>query len=58
MRYIFSLAYKNISRNRRRSLLSFSAIALTVMVVAIMESYTRGIVNDMKKNIFLFETAT
>lgn len=47
---MFKLAWKNIFRNKRRSLLSASAIFFAVLFVASMLSLYEAMVNDMKEN--------
>jgi len=55
-KFIILTAWKNIFRNKRRSLLSISAIAVAVSLVCFMKSYVDGLMENMAKNIFLFQT--
>ena len=48
---MFKLAWKNILRNKRRSILSASAIFLAVVFVAAMLSLYEGMIQDMKNNV-------
>jgi len=51
-----SLAFRNIRRNRRRSLLSGAAIALVGMAMVFMFSFIAGMKADMSGNIFKYVT--
>ncbi|OGS21727.1 MAG: hypothetical protein A2252_11605 [Elusimicrobia bacterium RIFOXYA2_FULL_39_19] len=55
--YIYRMAFRNISRNKKRTALSAFAIAMAVMIVCFMKSYTTGLFNNVKNNVFSFETA-
>ena len=55
--YVYKMALRNISRNKRRTALSAIAIALAVLFVVTMKSYMGGIWGSMTKNIYVFETA-
>lgn len=48
---MFKLAWKNILRNKRRSILSASAIFLAVIFVSAMLSLYEGMIKDMQDNI-------
>lgn len=48
---MFKLAWKNILRNKRRSLLSASAIFIAVILVSAMLSLYESMISDMKNNI-------
>ncbi len=54
--YIYKMALRNIGRNKRRTILSLSAIALAVIFVCFMKSYITGFTKNIKNNIFLFES--
>ncbi len=54
--YIYKMALRNIGRNKRRTILSLSAIALAVIFVCFMKSYIIGFTKNIKNNIFLFES--
>jgi len=51
---IYSIALRNISRNKRRSLLSGSAIAIATFAVVFLFGYIAGILNDMENNLFTY----
>lgn len=45
------IAYRNIKRNKRRSILSGAAIAIAVMTIVFMFGFIGGMMNDYKKNV-------
>ncbi len=45
------LAFRNIQRNRRRTLLSGSTIAIAAFVVCVMFAFEYGMIKDMEMNI-------
>lgn len=47
----FSLAFKNIRRNVRRTVLSASAIFLVAIVLCLLFAFENGMVNDMMENV-------
>ncbi len=49
-------AFRNVTRNMRRSLLSATAIAVAAMSIVFLFSYIEGIKNDMKYNLENFYT--
>ncbi|MBN2535952.1 MAG: FtsX-like permease family protein [Spirochaetales bacterium] len=49
---LYKIAFRNISRNKRRSILSGTAIAIAAMIITILISLYAGIGKDMKKNIY------
>jgi len=51
-----SIAFRNISRNRRRSVLSGTAIGLATLVIVFMFSYIGGIKTDMAQNAFIYDS--
>ncbi|MCW8965820.1 MAG: FtsX-like permease family protein [Candidatus Pacearchaeota archaeon] len=53
---LYKIAFRNISRNSRRSLLSGSAIAIAAMIITILLSLYSGIGKDMEDNVFKFLT--
>jgi putative ABC transport system permease protein len=55
-RMILLTASRNISRNRKRSILSISAIALAVALICFMKSYVDGLMGDVARNVFIYET--
>jgi putative ABC transport system permease protein len=50
------IAFRNIRRNRRRSLLSGSAIAVAAMFIAFMFSVINGMVEDYRSNVVRYLT--
>ncbi len=54
--YIYKMALKNIGRNKRRTILSISAVTFAVILVCFFKSYLKGTFDNVKHNIFLFET--
>ncbi|HMB01055.1 MAG TPA: FtsX-like permease family protein [Spirochaetota bacterium] len=55
-KYIFKMAWRNITRNKRRTALSVIAIMLAVMIVCFAQSYVEGLLGSMKSNVFRFQT--
>ncbi|TFG62091.1 MAG: ABC transporter permease, partial [Spirochaetales bacterium] len=53
---LYSIAIRNIKRNRRRSILSVSATALAAMCMVLLFSYIRGVENNLKENILTYYT--
>ncbi|MBD3181997.1 FtsX-like permease family protein [Candidatus Poribacteria bacterium] len=47
MRYIFKMAFRNIGRNKRRTMLSAIAISIAIMVILVMRGYIGGIIDSM-----------
>jgi len=56
MKYILKMAFRNIGRNRRRTILSATAISIAVMVVLMMNGYVGGIKDSMFDNVTKIET--
>jgi len=51
---IYKIALRNIARNRRRSLLSGSAIAIATFAVVFLFGFLAGMLNDMENNLFTY----
>lgn len=51
-----AVAFRNIQRNRRRSLLSGSAIALVTLGITLMFSWLAGILGDYRHNLVHYQT--
>ena len=51
-----AIAFRNIQRNRRRSILSGSAIALATLIIAFMFAWLAGILGDYRANIINYLT--
>lgn len=56
LNYIIKMAFRNINRNRKRTMLSILSITLAVTFICFIKSYVTGIWSDMKKNTLFFET--
>lgn len=50
------IALRNISRNRRRSILSGTAIAVATMSIVMLFSFMGGMMEDMKQNTVTYRT--
>ena len=53
---LYRIALRNISRNRRRSLLSGSAVAVAGCAIVFFFSFLTGVVNDMEDNLWTYVT--
>lgn len=49
--FLPGMAFKNILRNKRRTILSGSTIAIVAMAICLLLSFEEGAITDMKKNI-------
>ncbi len=56
MKYILRMAFRNIGRNKRRTILSAFAISVAVMVVLIMRGYVGGIMDSMFDSVIKITT--
>lgn len=54
--YLIKLAFRNIGRNRRRSLLAFISVSLSIMFIIFMQGMTGGILESIVKNYTKNET--
>ena len=54
-RYLLRIAYRNIYRNKRRSILCVVAVSLAVFIIISMMSYIEGMINSLKKTVQTFE---
>lgn len=52
----FTIAWRNIGRNSRRSVLSSTAIAVATMAIVILFSFLEGIKTDLRQNLISFYT--
>lgn len=50
MRYIFRMAWRNLTRSRARTILSLGAVALGVMVVIMFKGFEDGMINMFLNN--------
>jgi putative ABC transport system permease protein len=53
---LYKIAFRNISRNKRRSILSGTAIAIAAMLITILMSLYAGIGKDMRDNVYQYIT--
>ena len=56
MKYILKMAFRNVGRNKRRTMLSAVAISIAVMVVLVMRGYMGGITDSMVDSLAKTET--
>jgi ABC-type lipoprotein release transport system permease subunit len=57
MKFILSLSWKNLSRHKRRTAITTSAIAFGLMLYIIIDSLLAGIELDSERNLIWYETA-
>ncbi len=53
---LYKIALRNISRNKRRSLLSGSAIAIAAFAIVFLFAFLAGMVDDMEQNLWTYMT--
>ena len=58
MRFIFTLAMKNLSRYKRRTAITAIAIALGLMMFIIVDSLLLGIEQESERNLIWYETSS
>ncbi len=58
MAFILSFAWKNLSRHRRRTIITASAIAFGIAVFIWMDAFLLGAEKDSERNIIWFETGS
>jgi len=56
MKYVLKMAFRNIGRNKRRTMLSSVAISIAVMVIVFMSGYVGGITDSMFDSMTNIET--
>lgn len=56
MMKLYKIALRNISRNKRRSLLSGTAIAIAGFAIVFLFGFLGGMVNDMEQNLWTYIT--
>ncbi len=56
MRWILGMAVRNIRRNRRRTALAVSSIALSVMLMTYLGGFVNGVLDNMVRNLTKSET--
>ena len=50
MSYLFKMAFRNIQRNRRRSLLAITSVTLAIAFIVCMQSFINGYMTSLVKN--------
>jgi len=58
MAFIFNFAWKNLSRHRRRTIITASAIAFGIGIFIWMDAFLLGAEKDSERNIVWFETGS
>ncbi len=58
MRFIVTLAFKNLTRYRRRTLITSSAIAFGLMLFLLFDSVIIGVQHDSERNLKAYETGS
>ncbi|RKX78335.1 MAG: ABC transporter permease [Spirochaetes bacterium] len=53
---LYKIALRNIARNKRRSLLSGTAIAIAGFAIVFLFGFLAGMVNDMEQNLWTYMT--
>jgi putative ABC transport system permease protein len=56
MFYLLKLAVRNIGRNKRRSFLAFTSVAISLMVIIFLQAWTAGVMESIIKNSTKNET--
>jgi putative ABC transport system permease protein len=56
MLYLLKLAFRNINRNRRRSILAFTSVALSIMFITFFRGFAGGLLKSVVKNSTKNET--
>ncbi len=56
MKYILKMAFRNVGRNKRRSMLSAIAISIAVMVILVMRGYIGGITDSSFDSLTKIQT--
>ena len=58
MKFIFTLAMKNLARYKRRTIITATAIALGLMMYVIVDSLLLGIEVESERNLLWYETSS
>ena len=58
MRFLVALAWKNLSRHRRRTAITTTAIAFGIAVFIWMDAFLLGAEKDSERNIMWYETGS
>lgn len=56
MKYILKMAFRNVGRNKRRTMLSAGAISIAVMMVLFMRGYIGGVTDSMFDSLIKIQT--
>ena len=56
MMYLFKMAIRNVNRNRRRSMLALTSVALSIMVITFFRGFAGGMLKSIVKNSTKNET--
>ena len=58
LRFLLLLAWKNLSRHRRRTVITAGALAVSVAMFIFMDSMLRGIDTESQRNLVWYETGS
>ncbi len=58
LKFLLRLAWKNLSRHRRRTVITAGALAVSVAMFIFMDSMLRGIDTESQRNLVWYETGT
>jgi ABC-type lipoprotein release transport system permease subunit len=58
MKFLISLAWKNLSRYRRRTLITAAAIAVGLGIFIFLDGFLLGVDSESERNLKLFETGS
>ncbi|MFW5747488.1 MAG: ABC transporter permease, partial [bacterium] len=58
MKFLITLAWKNLSRYRRRTLITAAAIAVGLMMFIFVDGFLLGVDTESERNLQLFETGS
>ncbi|MBD3344956.1 MAG: FtsX-like permease family protein [Chitinivibrionales bacterium] len=56
MLYLLKMAFRNINRNRRRSILAFTSVAISIAAVTFFRGFAGGVIQSIVKNSTKNET--
>ena len=56
MKYLIKLAFRNLSRNRRRSLLAVTSVTIAILCVTFFRGFAGGMIKSVVKNSTKNET--
>ena len=56
MKYLLKMAFRNINRNRRRSILAFTSVAISIMFITFFRGFAGGMLKSIVKNSTKNET--